>query len=67
MCGQLEVVDQEFGARKHECDGEDLATLMCVGDNFAVLTHEGNNEGVEFYILQCQKTSHIVQERFTCP
>jgi hypothetical protein len=62
VCGQLEVVDYELGAGKHEGDGEDLATLMCVGDNFVVPTHQGNNEGVEFYSLKCQKTNHIVQE-----
>jgi hypothetical protein len=26
-----------------------------VGENFVVPTHEGNNEGVEFYNLKCQK------------
>jgi hypothetical protein len=37
---------------------------MCVGDNFVVPTHEGNNERVELYILKCQKQAI---ERSTCP
>jgi hypothetical protein len=36
---------------EHEGDGEDLIALVCVGDNFAILAKESNNEGVEFYIL----------------
>jgi len=38
VCGKLEVANWEFDARKHEGDQEDLATLVCVGDNFVVLT-----------------------------
>jgi hypothetical protein len=38
---------------EHEGDGEDLVALVCVGDNFVVPSQEGNNEGIEFYILQC--------------
>jgi hypothetical protein len=38
-----------------------------VGDNFVFPTQESNDEGVEFYILQCQHVSyHIVQDKFTC-
>ncbi len=37
-----------------------------MGDNFVVPT-QGNDEGVEFYILQCQQVScHTVQDKFTC-
>jgi hypothetical protein len=41
--------------------------FLCVGDNFAILAKEGNNEGDEFYVLQCQKTTHIVRNHFICP
>ncbi len=66
VCGQLEAT-KEPGAMEHEGDGEDLIALVCVGENFAVPAQENNNEGVEFYILQCQQATHIVAQRFTCP
>lgn len=66
VCGQLEVT-RELDAMEHEGDGEDLTALVCVGDNFAILAQESNNEGVELYILQCQQATHIVAKRFTCP
>jgi hypothetical protein len=36
------------------------------GDNFAVSAPPYNDEGVSFYILQCQTLKHIVQEDFDC-
>jgi hypothetical protein len=50
--GQLEA-SKEPSVVENEGDGEDLATLVYVGDNFVILAQECNNEGVEFYILQC--------------
>ena len=37
---------------------------MQPGDNFAVLANEDNDEGVPFYILQCQQPKHIVELDF---
>ncbi len=31
-----------------------MGNLVCIGDNFVVLALKGNNEGVDFYVLQCQ-------------
>jgi len=31
-----------------------MGNLVCIGDNFVVLKLKGNNEGVDFYVLQCQ-------------
>jgi len=58
---------EEPNASEQEVNGEDVGSLVCVGDNFAVPTKEGNNEGVEFYGLQCQKANHIVRKNFICP
>lgn len=38
-----------------------------VGDNFMIPAEEGNDEGVDFYILQCVKAKFQVQEDFLCP
>jgi hypothetical protein len=43
-----------------------MVVLVCARDNFVIPTQEGNDEGVEFYILQGQQASHNVQDRFTC-
>lgn len=52
-----------------EFDGvrEDLGDLVEVGDNFAVPAPPGNDEGVAFYILQCQRKKFRVLEDFECP
>lgn len=57
---------KELNAWEHEGDGEDMVALVSVGDNFVVPAQEGNDESVEFYILQCQQTSHTIQDKFTC-
>jgi hypothetical protein len=43
-------------------DRQALATTLEVGDHFAVVAEEGNSEGVDFYILLCQKSLHEVRE-----
>lgn len=43
------------------------SSLVQVGDNFAIPAPEGNNEGVEFYVLQCEKAKFQVAEDFQCP
>jgi hypothetical protein len=40
--------------------------MLNIGDNFAVPAKEDNNEGVEFYILQCQRPKFFVKEPFEC-
>ena len=51
---------------EYEYDGDCMADLVQVGDNFAVATSENNDEGVSFYILHCQTPKHIEQEDFDC-
>lgn len=53
-------------------DGEDeedgcSADLLQVGDNFMIPAPPDNDEGVEFYVLQCQKAKFEVHEDFLCP
>ena len=43
-----------------------LGDLVEVGDNFVVPAEEDNDEGVDFYILQCQRHREVVTEKFTC-
>jgi hypothetical protein len=53
--------------RELEDDAKDFVTLVSIRDNFAILSQESNDQGIELYISQCQQASHIVQDRFTCP
>jgi hypothetical protein len=46
---------------------EEIGDLLRVGENFAVPAPEGNDEGVEFYVLQCQRAKFMVEEDFVCP
>ena len=41
-----------------------MSDLLNVGDNFVVPTEIGNEEGVDFYVLQCQIPKFKVVESF---
>ena len=71
----VSFVREQMISRQFEVEGEEpwdyateetLGDLVNVGDNFAVPAIEGNDEGVDFYILQCQRKKQIVREKFTC-
>ena len=49
-----------------EYSDEGMADLVQVGDNFVVPAAPGNDEGVSFYILQCQGPKRVLQENFQC-
>ncbi len=49
---------------EYEYDDESMGDLLQVGDNFAIPFAKNNDEGVSFYILQCQRPKHIVEEDF---
>ena len=53
--------DWEFGG-----EGGSIGDMLNIGDNFAVPAEEDNDEGVEFYILQCQRSRFVVKEAFEC-
>ena len=40
--------------------------LVDIGDNFAVSADDGNEESVEYYVLQCQRKKAVVCEGFNC-
>jgi hypothetical protein len=41
--------------------------LCQVGDNFMIPAHHDNDEGVEWFILQCSKAKYQVEANFICP
>ena len=45
---------------------DSLGDLVDIGDNFAIPAEEGNDEEVDFYILQCQRRKYVVMEQFCC-
>ncbi len=42
-----------------------MGDLIHIGDNFAIIVEEGNQEDVDFYILQCQRIKHVIRKAFT--
>lgn len=51
----------EEGADEH------AGNIVEVGDNFVVPAEDGNEERVQYYILQCTKPRFRVQADFVCP
>jgi hypothetical protein len=45
-------------------DGHHLCSCLEMGDNFSVITEEGNEEEVAYYVLMCTKIPFIVQSAF---
>ena len=43
-------------------DSNELASMLDVGDNFAVKAESDDEEGASFYIVQCFKTLHVVNK-----
>jgi hypothetical protein len=62
MMQSLEEEDNlQFGG-----DPDILTEELQIGQNFAVLAEEGNDEEVQYYILQCQRAKFVVREDFDC-
>jgi hypothetical protein len=61
MLENLNQEDWAFGA-----DGEEISDLVNMGDNFVIPAEADNEEGVDFYILQCQTPKFKVLEPFKC-
>lgn len=51
----------------YEQDEDRMGDMVEPGDNFAIPAEADNEEGVSYYILQCQTAKHLVQEDFVCP
>lgn len=45
---------------------QDLADDLRVGDKFVVPAEDGNEEGVLYYVLVCQRTKFVVRTPFSC-
>lgn len=46
---------------------EDIGDLVEIGDNFMIPTEEDNEDGVEYYILECVAKKFVLQESMTSP
>ena len=64
----LEAEDDDNNDNWEYEENEDrMADLIQPGNNLAIPAEENNEEGVPFYILQCQIGKQCVQEDFLCP
>jgi hypothetical protein len=63
----MEAIFQANEWDEYRDDGDHLATCVSLGDNFVVNVKEGNEEGVDFYVLLCTQTNFIVEQAFKCP
>jgi hypothetical protein len=62
----MEIAFHEDDWDDYGVDGENLASCIFWGHNF-VVNSEGNDEGVDFYILMCTKTLFAFTTSFKCP
>jgi hypothetical protein len=49
------MLDNWDGDMSFGIEGDDLATMLEIGDNFIVNVEFGNVEGVDFYLICCSK------------
>ncbi len=47
-------------------DGNELATSLEVGNNFAINAEEGNSEGQELWVVCCTKPLHMLTSPLKC-
>lgn len=62
----IEELDDEANWM-HDGVSMSLGDLVDVGDNFMIPAEDDNEDGVEFYILQCTKRKFELQEHLNCP
>lgn len=62
---QNEEYEHEVGFESGGISGE-YGDLAEIGDNFVVPAEPGNEEGVDFYVMQCQRSKFEVVTPFTC-
>lgn len=63
---QIEMLDDEANW-VHDGVSVEIGDLVCVGDNFMIPAESENEDGVDYYILQCQLPKFVLQEPLTCP
>jgi hypothetical protein len=63
----MEVTFQEDEWDEYEDDGDHLIAYLLLEDNFAMNAKEGNEKGMDFYILIYTQTNFMVEKPFTYP
>ncbi len=63
----MEATFQAYEWDEYGNDGNHLVAYISLGDNFVVNAEEGNEEGVDFYVLLCTQTSFVIEQAFTWP
>ncbi len=63
-CRPQNVKDDEIDENNYliSSDREMLVTTLDVGDHFAILVVEDNNEGDDFWVFICEETLVMVEE-----
>lgn len=63
-----EIMDENDNSDDWEFGGDEgnLGDVLNIGDNFAIPAEPENEEGVDFYLLQCQQPKFIVKAPFEC-
>jgi hypothetical protein len=51
----------------HDGVSLELRDLVLIGDNFMIPTEEDNEDGVDFYIIQCTRSKFMLEEPLHCP
>jgi hypothetical protein len=54
------MLDNWDGHRSFGIEGDDLVAMLEIADNFVVNVKIGNVEGVDFYLICCNKPLHII-------
>jgi len=56
------MYDDWDGKWDYSVDGNALTTTLEIGDNFAMNAEIGNLEGVDFWVVCCTKSMHIIRK-----
>ncbi len=53
------------GQWDYDVDGDVIAVILEISDNFAINAEVGNSEDVNFWLVCCMKPLHQVKKTFT--
>ncbi len=67
MYNVMEVTFKANDWNEYKDDGNHLVAYISLRDSFVVNVEEGNEKGVDFYVLSCTQISFIVEQAFTYP
>ena len=66
LAPQIAMLDDEANWI-HDGVSVEIGDLVRVGDNFMIPAECDNEDGVDYYILQCQREKFMLQEPLSCP